>query len=214
MTISVFGGAFDPPHLGHEAVVDNLLSAGLAEEVWYLPVKNHHFGKQMLPVEHRLEMLKLITSQPSNDRNYEEHQLTVNNKQQISNIQYPISKIRIEEYELHQEGINYSYDTLVALSEQYPEHTFSFVIGSDNLKNFYKWLENRPKLLDFPFFVYPREGYEFQPLYENMTPLIDMPEVTISSTQIRENRRMGKSLNGLVRPEVEEYIVQNKLYLA
>lgn len=188
MNISVFGGAFDPPHLGHEAVVENLLSAGLADEVWYLPVKNHHFAKQMESVEHRLAMLQFLLTQTSN--------------------------VKIETYELHQEGINYTYDTLVALSKKYPEHTFSFVIGSDNLKNFYKWLENRPKLLEFPFFVYPRENYEFQPLYENMTPLIMMPEVTISSTDIREKIKHGTSLKGLVRSEVEEYIMQNKLYLA
>lgn len=199
MNISVFGGAFDPPHLGHQAVVENLLATELADEVWYLPVKNHHFGKKMAAAEHRLAMLKLVIDQQPSTH-------------QVQSTKNHVPIIRIEDYELHQEGINYTYDTLVALSQQYPEYTFSFVIGSDNLAGYERWLDNRPKLLDFPFFVYPRAGYSFNPLYQNMTPLVDMPEVTVSSTEIREARKLGKSLAGLVTPEVEEYIKENKLY--
>lgn len=187
MNISLFGGAFDPPHLGHQAVVANLLATELADEVWYLPVKNHHFAKQMESVEHRLAMLKLIVGDDSN--------------------------VKIEEYELHQEGINYTYDTLVALSAQYPEHRFSFVIGSDNLLNFHRWLENRPLLLDFPFFVYPREGSLFAPLYRNMTPLTEMKTVEISSTQIREKIKAGQPITELVTKAVADYIVQHGLYV-
>lgn len=197
MNISVFGGAFDPPHLGHQTVVSNLLETDLADEVWYLPVKTHHFEKNMVSAEHRLEMLKLVTAHESNK----------------SVIDYRLSNIKIEDYELHQDGINYTYDTLVALSQKYPEHIFSFVIGSDNLAGFHRWLENRPKLVDFPFFVYPRAGYPFEPMYENMTPLTNMPEITVSSTQIRAAIKNRESLKGLVIEEVEEYIKTHNLYL-
>lgn len=186
MKVALFGGAFDPPHCGHSQVVTSLLENQIVDQVWYLPVKNHHFGKAMLPVDHRVKMLELVVaSKPG---------------------------VRIELHETQQEGINYTYRTMLALSEQYPEHSFAFVIGSDNLSGFHRWLEKHPRVLDFPFFVYPRAGYEFAPLYHNMTPLTGMKTVTVSSTLIRERLQQGLPISGLVEPEVERYIEKHHLY--
>ena len=188
MNISLFGGAFDPPHLGHQQVVSALLAENIADEVWLLPAKNHPFGKVMSASQHRLQMLQLVLNQlPQPD------------------------KVKIERYEIVHDGISYTYQTLQALAAQYPEHDFSFVIGSDNLSDFHKW-NGFPQLLEFPFYIYPREGFPFAPLYENMTPLTDMPEVTVSSTQIRSNIQSGDNLDGLVIREVDEYIEKNQLY--
>lgn len=186
MNIALFGGAFDPPHLGHSQVVSSLLKNKIADEVWYLPVKNHSFGKQMSPIQQRLEMLELVVKKQS--------------------------QVRIELYETRQTGVNYTYATMLALSEEYPEHSFSFVIGSDNLAGFHLWLEKHPELLSLPFFVYPREGFAFQPLYKNMTALEGMETVTVSSTLIRERLEQGKPISGLVDPEVERYIDKHHLY--
>lgn len=186
MNIALFGGAFDPPHLGHAQVVSSLLQEQIAEEVWYLPVKNHHFAKQMSSVEKRIEMLELVVGNQT--------------------------AVKIELYETQQEGVNYTYRTMMALQQQYPEHTFSFVIGSDNLAGYHRWLEKHPLLLDLPFYVYPREGFLFEPLYPNMTPLAGMETVTVSSTDIRARVQAGESISGLVLPEVERYIEKHQLY--
>ncbi|MCA9370073.1 MAG: nicotinate (nicotinamide) nucleotide adenylyltransferase [Pseudomonadales bacterium] len=185
MNIAVFGGAFDPPHLGHIQIIQSLLESSF-DEVWCVPVKNHAFGKQMLPAHHRVAMLELALSGMNN--------------------------IKIDEYELHQPGVNYTYDTLVAFKQHYPEHTFSFVIGSDNLPTFYTWFDDTPGILEFPFFVYPRKGFSFEPLFEGMTPMRNMQEVAISSTQVRQAVMAGESIEHLVPPAVEKYIQQQKLY--
>ena len=184
MNIALFGGAFDPPHLGHQNIVTEMLARHIVDEIWYVPVKTHHFGKKMSPDQQRVEMLRLIV-QP---------------------------KTRIEEFELHQEGINYTYDTLEFLAKQHPQHTFSWIIGSDNLGGFHRWLELDPELLKYRFYVYPRTGFPFEPLYEGMEPLRDFPEVNISSTDIRARLQTGKEITSLVAPKVEQYIFEQKLY--
>lgn len=183
MHIALFGGAFDPPHLGHQQVVTAMLEGKIADEVWYVPVKNHPFDKQMTAAEHRVAMLELL-QQP---------------------------KTRIERYELEHPGISFTYDTLETLSAQQPRDTFSFIIGSDNVLNFHKWGQFE-KLLEYCFYVYPRAGFSFEPLYKNMVPLREMPTVEVSSTQVRESVRAGEPIAGSVAPEVEEYIEEHQLY--
>src|SRR5689334_22148241 len=108
MKICLFGGAFDPPHLGHQRIAAEIIAQNLADEVWFVPVKTHSFGKPMTDPQQRLAMLQLI--------------------------QLPHTKI--ETYELEQTGVNYTFNTLEALAKRYPEHEFSWVIGSDNLEKF------------------------------------------------------------------------------
>jgi nicotinate-nucleotide adenylyltransferase len=188
MHVALFGGGFDPPHIGHQFIAKILLDRQIADQVWYVPVKHHAFGKQVSADQHRLEMLKLIL--PVGDE-----------------------RIRIETYELEKVGISYTYETLTHLSQQYPENSFSFVIGSDNLPTFDKWLEIHPKLLNFPFYVYPRKGYEMAPLYQGMIPIENVPEVAVSSTEVRTKIKNQESVTGLVDPQVERYIKEKGLYL-
>ncbi len=189
MQVALFGGAFDPPHLGHQFITTTLLTQNLVDEVWYVPVKQHPFGKQMSADTARLDMLRLIV--PESD-----------------------PRIKIETYELEKSGISYTLETFQYLSQKYPEHTFSWVIGSDNLPTFYKWLDIHQQLLDYPFFVYPRQGFAMVPLYPNMTPLSGVKEVVLSSTQVRAAAKSGSSLTGLVDPAVAQYIEQHQLYVS
>ncbi|MBT4124640.1 MAG: nicotinate (nicotinamide) nucleotide adenylyltransferase [Candidatus Pacebacteria bacterium] len=191
MKIFLFGGAFDPPHLGHQYITKNLLKKGLADEVWYVPVKSHPFSKQMSSVEHRLAMLNLLINGDF--------------------------RIKIETYELEKQGVSYSHETLDALAKKYPEHEFSWVIGSDNLNKFHLWSGGegrsfRELLKNYSFYVYPRQGFEFSPLYENMIALEEMKEVVVSSTNVREALSKGESILEFVDPKVAEFIEENGLY--
>jgi nicotinate-nucleotide adenylyltransferase len=191
MNIILFGGAFDPPHLGHQAVSRALLNQGIADQVWYVPAKEHPFSKPMNKPKHRLAMLKLIIDDP---------------------------RLKIEQYELGKEGVSYSRDTLDFLSAKYPQHTFSWVIGSDNLRDFHKWGDSQGRdyldlLKHYRFYVYPRKDFPFKPLYEQMIPLKNVKEVAISSTEIRQKVKTGQSVTDLINPSVASYIIQQKLYL-
>lgn len=189
MKIALFGGAFDPPHAGHQQVTAALLLHQLFDEVWYVPVGEHAFPgfkpKEMVSAEHRLAMLKLICDQPA---------------------------IRVEEYELTKSGPSYTYDTLQYLTAQYPEHEFGWIIGSDNLAGFHKWLDVHALLLNHHFYVYPRAGYPMEPLFPQMTALTQLPSIEVSSTEVRAALSTGSSIQDLVDPRVAQYIETHHLY--
>jgi nicotinate-nucleotide adenylyltransferase len=94
------------------------------------------------------------------------------------------------------------------------EHTFSFVIGSDQLAGFTKWLGWEQLLKSMQFLVFPRAGHPNEPLYERMKVVNDKRLVlsSISSTQIRERVQNGLPIDALVPPAVARYIVDYRLY--
>jgi nicotinate-nucleotide adenylyltransferase len=191
MHIILFGGAFDPPHLGHSQITRYLLQQQIADQVWYLPVGVHDFLKDMTPVGNRLEMLKIIL--------HEQHS-------------QELDRVKIEDCELHRDGVSHSFDTLEELSQLYPQHQFSFVIGSDNLPDFHRWYSYQQMLEKYKFYVYPRSGFDFKPFYPEMVKLENVQEVAISSTDIRHKVKQGEVINGLVSQKVEKYIKERELY--
>lgn len=183
--IALFGGGFDPPHLGHQQITRELLEKNLVDEVWYVPVKQHPFGKKVSANHHRIAMLENIL----------------------------IPHTRIELHEIEKEGTSYTYLTLKELTTRYPDKKFFWVIGSDNLPGFHKW-GSYEKIIseNYPFYVYPRPGLPFTPLYPNMIPLTDWPEIPISSTEVRQKILAGESIADLVDPKILKYIESHHLY--
>lgn len=199
MRITLFGAAFNPPHLGHQQIVVSLLKEKLSDAVWLVPVKEHPFGKRLAPAADRLAMTQLL----ANSIQAELSEVGENADEQA---------VRVDTFELDEPGISYSFRTLLALSERYPDHQFSFVIGSDNLATFHKWDQYEAMLAQFPFFVYPRHGFPFVPLLAGMTPMQNMAEVRVSSTQIREKLKVDEVIGELVPKSVVEYIKDKNLY--
>jgi nicotinate-nucleotide adenylyltransferase len=95
------------------------------------------------------------------------------------------------------------------------EHRFTFVIGSDQLPTFTQWHDWERLVRALPFYVFPREGYKSEPLYENMTVISHNLLITsnISSTIVRERVKNGLSIGAFVPKEVEEYIKERNLYV-
>src|SRR3972149_5244841 len=60
MKVTLFGGSFNPPHLGHALVIAEFLESAITDELWLLPTINHAFGKDLAPAQHRLAMAKLL----------------------------------------------------------------------------------------------------------------------------------------------------------
>jgi len=199
MKIIVFGGTFNPPHLGHQLMIEQVLGKSIAnlvfDQLWLLPVGQHSFAKQFVSNEHRLAMLELIKQAI-----YEKNPVLQD-------------KIFIEKYELERAEESQTFATLEALSKQYPQHQFSFLIGSDNLEKFHLWHDYQLMLSKYPFYVYPRIDFAFQPLYEGMIALDGFPKMQVSSTQVREAFTNKTSLDGLLNVKVIEYIKDNKLFV-
>ena len=199
MKILVFGGTFNPPHLGHQLMVEQVLSKPVNgvvfDQLWLLPVGQHSFAKNFVSSEHRLAMLLLMIESLS------EKNPSLKNK------------ILIEKYELEHEEESQTFSTLQALFKKHPEHDFSFLIGSDNLAKFHLWHDYQLMLTKYPFYIYPRAGFAFSPLYAGMSALHDFPQMEVSSTKVRAAFMNNTSLNELLDDKVINYIKDNQLYV-
>ncbi|MBL7684671.1 MAG: nicotinate-nicotinamide nucleotide adenylyltransferase [Deltaproteobacteria bacterium] len=139
MKIALFGGSFDPPHLGHQAVIQWLLEEGNFDEVWILPSFSHPFQKPLSDFNDRLTLCKLAFEQDEN---------------------------QVKVLEIEKEfapGPVYSIDVVQKLREQFPQTQFSFVIGSDLKIRLNEWkdIETLKRWVDFIFI--PRSGFETSP---------------------------------------------------
>lgn len=193
MKIAVFGGAFNPPHLGHQLIANQILSFTKTEEVWLTPCFKHTFNKSLLSSRQRSEMVKML----------------VNHK-----IKYCGQEIKNK---LNGETI----ELMVLLKNKYPQHQFSFIIGSDNLVNFKKWGQWEKLVTTTEFLIFPRPKFDFNLLKYNLDnpdyqfKLIQHPllvKTNLSSTIIRNRLKQDLSIKNLVSPLVEQYIKRNSLY--
>jgi nicotinate-nucleotide adenylyltransferase len=200
MNIGVLGGSFDPPHLGHQALVSAVLQQKLFDEVWYLPAAVHdpQFSKPgMVQATDRRAMLELVVA---------EHQRRG-------------EAVRLETIELDEHLVGFTHSTLRKLAARYPEHSFSFIIGSDQLEKLHLWgcdVEEHcfPGVFaELEWYVYPRGGSPIGELpFEQLKIIANVEPMTVSSTQVRERARAGETLAGLVEPVVEEYVLERGLY--
>ncbi len=183
MNIALLGGAFNPPHLGHLMIAQQVLDFTDTDEVWFLPNFNQSPPKPVASVEDRLAMTGLL-SLPSTC----------------------VSSLEIE----HQ----LSGETIHILPFLPQEHSFSFIIGSDQLATFHLWNSWETLLEKMPFFVFPRYGYPNEPLYPNMHMITDGNLVgsNISSTKIRERVKRGLPVDQFVPTGISQYISTHNLY--
>lgn len=112
--IAVFGGSFDPPHVGHQIIALWALSTGQADEVWMVPCYKHPFSKNLSPYEARVAMCLLVTN-------------------------FFPSKIRISFLEKDLGGVSWTSKTLKHLIKLHPDREFSLLIGADAYAERDKW---------------------------------------------------------------------------
>ena len=188
MNIALFGGTFDPPHLGHALVADTLIARDVVDAVWFVPVHTHPWAdryskKKLTKYTDRVHMLQLIT----------------HDKSQII---------------AHFKQVSFTYDTLEYFSAKHPEHQFSWVMGSEYLSRFDDFLKGHPLLSKYHFYIYPRSGYSLDESLKktNMTFLHEFPQVVISSSAVRAAVHNGADIDALVESGVAQYIDQKNLY--
>lgn len=183
MNIGIFGGSFNPIHIGHLALANYLCEYGEVDEVWFL-VSPHNPLKErgdLWPDELRLEWVQRAIE--------------------------GYSKFRVSDFEFHLPRPSYMVNTLRALKESYPEHDFTLIIGSDNWEVFPRWYKYDELLAENHLLIYPRPEYpiEKESLPQNVR-LVDTPLLDISSTFIRQALKEGKDVRYFVPREVYEYI--------
>ncbi|WP_296687005.1 nicotinate (nicotinamide) nucleotide adenylyltransferase [Flavobacterium sp.] len=194
MKIGLYFGTFNPIHVGHLIIANHMAEHADLDQVWMVVTPHNPLKKKstLLADHHRLEMVFLATED------------------------FP--KIKPSDIEFKLSQPNYTVNTLVHLEEKYPEHTFSLIMGEDNLKSFHKWKNYEAILAHHEIYVYPRldsaDDATENTLFTNHPKihLINAPVVEISSTSIREHIKKGKNVLPLLPPKVWEYIDHNNFY--
>lgn len=185
--IGILGGSFNPPHLGHLMMAEQVCQQLELDEVWFMPTAKppHAPGKQTIASMHRVEMVKrAIADNP---------------------------QFKLQAYEVNRGGKNYSIDTMRYFVETYPQVTFYFIVGEDSVNDLPTWKDFETLLNLVQFVGIKRPGYQ---LSHHALPVIwvDSPLIEISSTDIRLRVCLDQSIRYQVPNSVAEYIYQENLY--
>lgn len=195
--VGVMGGTFDPPHNGHLSMARQVRDRLKLESVIFVPAGQPWFKSEMpvSPAGDRLEMVKLaIASHPF----------------------FKLSSIEID-----RPGPSYTVDTLVQLrSELSSETELLFLIGWDSLAQLPDWREPSRMIGLCTLVALPRPGYAPDlAALENRIPgisghiiMLDIPQMEVSATDIRERVARGGDISKLVPERVAEYIRDTGLY--
>ena len=197
--IGIMGGTFDPIHLGHLATAEAVRELFKLDEILFIPAARppHKLGKLVTDERHRLAMTTLATQ---------------SNK-----------FFRVSDMELRRKGLSYTLDTMNELHRIFGRSTeLFFIIGADSLADLFKWHAARELVEKCHFIATTRQGVEvnfsavedfFGALTREHIHRVTTPGLEISSTDIRDKVRRGRSIKYLVPEVVEEYILREELYL-
>ena len=193
----IYGGTFDPVHLGHKNAFDAARAAVEPDLCIIIPnaLPPHKESKGLVSGEHRLNMLKLTFGE-GNDIIY-------------------------SDYELEREGKSYSVYTLEHFCEEYPEYELYFIVGSDSLVNFHKWFEYERILSMCTLVCVSRQDGDrgvLDAAKAALSPkggrviICDAPAFEVSSSEIRKMIQNGASPSCYLQENVVKYIYENSLY--
>lgn len=214
MRIGIFGGTFDPIHLGHLILAEQAREQVELSEVWFVPAflpphkahKTHNAQKNEQAVsrfEHRVEMLSLATAG------------------------HPA--FRVEELEKERSGPSYTVETLSILTQRHPEAEFWLLVGADTLAELHTWREPIKLLSLTGLIVFPRPGFQLSVpeahTAEELRGRVGLPEeiplrlravqtplLEIASRDLRQRVTLGQSIRYLVPRAVEVYLLEKRLY--
>ena len=187
MKVGIFGGSFNPIHLGHVGIARYVLQAGRVEQVWLMvsplnPLKRD-VAATLIDTSDRLKMAELATAD--------------------------CPHILVSDFETRLPLPSYTYNTLQALGRQYPEHEFTLMIGEDNLQRFSQWYRADDIKARYDIITYPRR-------LEGKTGEVDatLQLFDISSTEIRKAIAEGRwaEAEAWLHPDVIRYIQRHGLY--
>lgn len=186
--IGIFGGSFNPVHIGHMMLASYVRQWGGLDEVWLMLSPQNPLKEEgaLISDRHRMSMLQIAT--------------------------IGSRAIKPSDAELSMPRPNYTIDTLRQLRDKYPYASFELIIGSDNWLIFDRWRESDAIISEFGVIIYPRPGFEITDSVPEGVRLIQAPVCSLSSSMIRKAIADGRDIAHFVPPGVESYIKVNKLY--
>lgn len=196
MRIGIFGGSFNPPHLGHMHLAESVHAALCLDEVWLVPtgISPHRSMEAYASPEDRLAMCRLAAEG------------------------YPW--MRVIDYELRQNAVSYTCNTVKYFKETHPEDTFFLLVGGDMLSYFRKWYKWQEILETAALAAIARESEEYEALQAEAEclrqygeiHLLNVESFAVSSTKIREMVRKCQNYSCYLPEKIVQYITMRNLY--
>jgi nicotinate-nucleotide adenylyltransferase len=185
----LFFGSFNPIHIGHLIIANQILAESDIEELWFV-ISPHNPLKEkqsLLKDHHRLALLKIAIEDDARFK--------------ACDVEFKLPKP------------SYTIHTLLTLEEQYPQRQFCLIIGSDNLNSFNKWYNYEEILKNYQLYVYPRPGFDGGDFaLHNSVKWVKSPLMEISSSYIRHAIEHGNSVKYLLPDKVLSYIQEMHFY--
>jgi nicotinate-nucleotide adenylyltransferase len=189
--IGIFGGVFDPVHLGHISISRSFLKSNLINTLLVLPSPTppHKENKGIASFHHRMEMLKLAY--------------------------HDMEHIKISNLETQLPEPSYTLQTINYLIDHHPDDLFYLCIGEDSLKTFTSWYHYQEILNKISLLVAERPEVSSKNIPEEILEksiFVDHKPVKFSSTKIRKQAELGLELEGDLPDKVLDYILNHHLY--
>ena len=185
--IGIFGGSFNPIHVGHIELARQLKALAGLDEVWLMVSPQN-------PLKQQVDLL-------DDQLRYQMARIALRGEQGII----------ASDYELHLPRPTYTWHTLQRLREDYRARTFILLIGGDNWQLFPRWYHSDDILREHQVVVYPRRGSIID--RTSLPPTVTVADtelLDISSTDIRQRVTLGQSIAGLVPKSIQPLV--NRLY--
>lgn len=196
--IGIMGGTFDPVHNGHLLIAENACEQLSLDEVRFIPTGRspHKQGKSITDATHRLRMVELaIADNPS---------------------------FVLDDRELRSDALSYSYITLENMQKEFPEDRLFFIMGGDSLRDFKTWYHPEricscatlvAAIRDDCDQVHLKEyANELKRLYQADVRLIQTPNLSVASSELRDRVAKNRSIRYQVPEDVRRYINRHHLY--
>ncbi len=190
MRLGIFGGTFDPPHIGHLLVATDAFEALSLTRLVFVPTGRQPLKADVItaPAAARLAMTRRLVGDDE--------------------------RFGVDSIEIDRDGLSFTIDTLRAFAEREPEAERYFLLGADAWRSFPRWRSPDEIMRLATVVVLTRGGEPIGPVSSGLRAPRVLPtrRIDISSTEIRSRVRAGLSLRGFVPEAVREYIERNGLY--
>ena len=199
--IGILGGTFDPIHIGHLIIAEQARDQYQLDRVLLIPSGHSYFkdnrSKKVQPAQVRLEMTKIAAGS--------------------------YKPFEVSDIEVNRPGNTYSFETLEELKTQNPESELFFIVGADTICSMRTWREPERIFNVCTVLAAMREDQVDPEEFKKETEALErdfgariypvsIPNIGISSTQIRERAAFGKSVHYLVPDALESYIIETGIY--
>lgn len=195
----VFGGTFDPIHLGHLQLVQTIIDQNICDKILIIPNASppHKEESSMAPYIDRVNMIRISINQNP--------------------------KICIDEVENDEDHKNFTIDTLRILKKKYPDIKLFFILGLDNIYEICRWKDSHQLIMENHFLLVLRKNVSLDSNRINQiyTPdevlqltqnMLDFYPPNISSSEIKKMIKEGQSIVPFVGKDIAHYIMERRLY--